>query len=283
MNRNSKGYETLQQCLHNVNFMVGFVMMLSVILVAIFAPQIAHYSYTEQLVGPQYTAPCSDYWFGTDNMGRDIFSRVVYGSRQALWVAFLGATLELIIGVTVGLICGYFGKGIDAIFTFLTDLTWCIPGTILALAVVTVIGKTLTNCVIAIALVAWASYARPVRAKTMSLKTMAFVETGKAFGESSFALMFRYILPNVVPSLIVMVSTTLPSTILSTTTLSFLGMGAQNPSPDWGLALSNGMSYIGSAPWMTIFPALALIYVVLGFSLLGEGVRDILDPHMKSQ
>ena len=112
---------------------------------------------------------------------------------------------------------------------------------------------------------------------------MAFVETGKAFGESSAALMFRYILPNVIPSLIVMVSTTLPGTILSTTTLSFLGMGSQAPSPDWGLNLSKGMDFIGSAPWLSIFPGIALVYTVLGFSLLGEGIRDILDPHLKSQ
>ena len=183
----------------------------------------------------------------------------------------------------VGLICGYFGKWIDRVFSFLTDLTWCIPGTILALAVVTLLGKGLTNSVIAISLVSWASYARPVRAKTMSLKNMAFVETGTAFGESSFSLMFRYILPNVVPSLIVMVSMSLPATILSTTTLSFLGLGSQAPSPDWGLALSKGIDYIGTAPWLSVFPGIALVYTVLGFNLLGEGLRDILDPHMKSQ
>ena len=230
-----------------------------------------------------FLSPSQSHWFGTDELGRDVLSRVIYGTRITLKVAVLGASLELIIGVVVGLSCGYFGGAIDHVFTFLTDLTWCIPGTILALAVVTLIGKSLTNSVIAIAMVCWASYARPIRAKTMSLKTMAFVETGKAFGESSAALMFRYILPNVIPSLIVMVSTTLPGTILSTTTLSFLGMGSQAPSPDWGLNLSKGMDFIGSAPWLSIFPGIALVYTVLGFSLLGEGIRDILDPHLKSQ
>ena len=232
MRGRGKAKETLQACLKNGDFMVGFAILLSVFLVAIFAEQIAPYGYTEQLVG---------------------------------------------------LICGYFGKWIDRIFSFLTDLTWCIPGTILALAVVTLLGKGLTNSVIAISLVSWASYARPVRAKTMSLKNMAFVETGTAFGESSFSLMFRYILPNVVPSLIVMVSMSLPATILSTTTLSFLGLGSQAPSPDWGLALSKGITYIVNAPWLSIFPGIALVYTVLGFNLLGEGLRDILDPHMKSQ
>ncbi|MBR3749731.1 MAG: ABC transporter permease [Firmicutes bacterium] len=278
----SKSKETLHACLHNVNFMIGFFMLLSVVLVAIFADKLAPSGYTD-FVDNAFLSPSQSHWFGTDELGRDVLSRVIYGTRITLKVAILGASLELIIGVVVGLSCGYFGGAIDHVFTFLTDLTWCIPGTILALAVVTLIGKSLTNSVIAIAMVCWASYARPIRAKTMSLKTMAFVETGKAFGESSAALMFRYILPNVIPSLIVMVSTTLPGTILSTTTLSFLGMGSQVPSPDWGLNLSKGMDYIGSAPWLSIFPGIALVYTVLGFSLLGEGIRDILDPHLKSQ
>ena len=278
----SKSKETLHACLHNVNFMIGFFMLLSVVLVAIFADKLAPAGYTD-FVDNAFLSPSQSHWFGTDELGRDVLSRVIYGTRITLKVAILGASLELIIGVVVGLSCGYFGGAIDHVFTFLTDLTWCIPGTILALAVVTLIGKSLTNSVIAIAMVCWASYARPIRAKTMSLKTMAFVETGKAFGESSAALMFRYILPNVVPSLIVMVSTTLPGTILSTTTLSFLGMGSQAPSPDWGLNLSKGMDFIGSAPWLSIFPGIALVYTVLGFSLLGEGIRDILDPHLKSQ
>lgn len=281
--RSNKAKETLLSCLRNWNFMVGFVILLSVILVAVFADVIAPYDYTDQLVGAKYTAPCAEFWFGTDELGRDVFSRTIYGTRITLWVAFLGATLQLVIGVTVGLICGYFGKWVDRVFSFLTDLTWCIPGTILALAVVTLIGKGLTNSVIAISLVSWASYARPIRAKTMSLKTMSFVETGAAFGESAFSLMFRYIFPNVVPSLIVMVSMSLPGTILSTTTLSFLGLGSQAPSPDWGLALSNGINYIGRAPWLSIFPGIALVYTVIGFNLLGEGLRDVLDPHMKAQ
>lgn len=263
--------------------MIGFIVLLSIILIAIFADQIAPYDYTQQNVGGRYEPPSSKFWFGTDELGRDVFSRVVHGASIALWIAFLGAVIQLTIGVLVGLACGFFGKWVDRVLSFLTDLTWCIPGTILALAVVTLIGKGLTNTVIAISLVAWASYARTVRAKTLSLRNMAFVETGKAFGESSFSLMVRYILPNIVPSLIVMVSLNLPSTILSTTTLSFLGLGSQPPSPDWGLAISTGINSITRAPWLSIFPGLALVYTTFGFNLLGEGLRDLLDPHMKSQ
>ena len=282
MKRDSKWKETLQACLKNKNFMIGFLILASIILIAIFAEQIGPYEYTAQNPSIKMSAPSAEHWFGTDELCRDVFSRTVMGTRITLWVAFLGATLALVIGVSVGVVCGYFGGWVDRVFSFLTDLTWCIPGTILALAVVTLIGKGLTNSVIAISLVSWATYARSVRAKTMSLRTMAFVETGRAFGESNFSLMFRYILPNIVPSLIVMVSMSLPSTVMSTTTLSFLGLGSQAPSPDWGLALSNGIAYIGRAPWLSVFPGLALVYTVLGFNLLGEGLRDILDPHMKS-
>ena len=263
--------------------MLGLIILLSVILVAALADVIAPYAFDAQNVGGRLESPSIAHLFGTDDLGRDMFSRIVYGTRIALWVAFLGGTLELVIGVVVGLLCGFFGKWVDRVLTFMTDLTWCIPGTILALAVVTILGKGLTNTIIAISLVAWASYARIVRAKTMSLRNMAFVETGKAFGESNFSLMFRYILPNVVPSLVVMVSQNLPGTILSTTTLSFLGLGSQPPSPDWGLMVSTGLNYISRAPWLTIFPAIALVYVTFGFTLLGEGIRDLIDPHMKTQ
>ena len=280
---NKKWKEKLYECWKNKNFMIGFIVLLSIVLIAIFADQIAPYDYTQQNVGGRYEPPSSKFWFGTDELGRDVFSRVVHGASIALWIAFLGAVIQLTIGVLVGLACGFFGKWVDRVLSFLTDLTWCIPGTILALAVVTLIGKGLTNSVIAISLVAWASYARTVRAKTLSLRNMAFVETGKAFGESSFSLMVRYILPNIVPSLIVMVSLNLPSTILSTTTLSFLGLGSQPPSPDWGLAISTGINSITRAPWLSIFPGLALVYTTFGFNLLGEGLRDLLDPHMKSQ
>lgn len=275
--------ETLNDCWKNKSFMIGLVMLLSVIFVAAFADVIAPYAYDAQNVGPRLVKPSADYLFGTDDLGRDMFSRIIYGSRIALWVAFLGGTLELLIGVVVGLACGFFGKWVDRVLTFMTDLTWCIPGTILALAVVTLIGKGLTNTIIAISLVAWASYARIVRAKTMSLRNMAFVETGKAFGESNVSLMFRYILPNVIPSLVVMVSLNLPGTIMSTTTLSFLGLGSQPPSPDWGLAVSAGLDYISRAPWMSIFPGIALVYTTFAFTLLGEGIRDLIDPHMKTQ
>lgn len=275
--------EFLTSCYKNKNFLIGLIMVLSVIILAVFAKQIAPYPFDEVHQSDILTGPCSQYFFGTDNMGRDLFSRIVFGTRITLQVAFIGAGLQLVVGVFIGLLCGYYGGAADKGLTFIADLTWCIPGMIMALAVVTIIGAGLTNAIIAIAIVNWASYARMVRAKTMSIKNQAFIETGISFGESDLAIMFRYILPNIVPILIVNVSMQLPGTIMSTTTLSFLGVGSQPPSPDWGLMVSEGINFISRGPWLCIFPGLALVYTVFGFNIMGEGLRDLLDPRMKSQ
>lgn len=275
--------EFLNNCHRNKNFIVGFVIVASIIIVAIFAEQIAPYPYDEAHPQDILMKPCKQYIFGTDNMGRDLFSRIIYGTRIALRVALIGAGLQLVVGTVVGLVCGYFGGKIDRILMFIADLTYAIPGMVMALAVVTVLGSSLMNAIIAIAVVNWASYARVVRAKTMGIKNMAFIETGIAFGESAWSIMFRYILPNIIPVLIVTVSMQLPGTIMSTTTLSFLGVGSQAPSPDWGLMVSESINYISRGPWICVFPGLALVYTVFGFNIMGDGLRDLLDPKMKSQ
>lgn len=274
--------EFFRNCWKNVNFMVGIIMLLSVILLAIFANQIAPYGENDMNPLDKFLPPSSEHIMGTDNVGRDLLSRIIFGTRITLKVALVGGSIQLVLGVVIGLLCGYYGGLVDRIMLFLADLTWCVPGMIMALAVVTIMGSNLTNAIIAIALVNWASMARTVRAKTMSIKNMAFIETGVAFGENDASLMFRYILPNIVPALIVMVSMSLPGTIMSTTTLSFLGVGSQPPSPDWGLMVSDGITNISKAPWLAIFPGLALVYTVLAFNILGEGLRDLLDPRMKS-
>ena len=275
--------EFFRSCYKNLNFMVGAIMLLSIIIIAVFADYIAPFEYDENDVSAVLQPPSATHILGTDKLGRDLWSRIVYGTRIAFKVAAIGGAIQLFLGVVVGLFCGYAGGIVDRSMLFFADLTWCVPGMVMALAVVTILGSNLTNAIIAIALVNWASMARTVRAKTMSLKNMAFIETGIAFGENNLALMFRYILPNIIPALIVMFSMSLPGTIMSTTTLSFLGVGSQPPSPDWGLMVSEGITYITRAPWLAIYPGLALVYTVLSFSVLGEGLRDLLDPRTKSQ
>ena len=268
---------------HNRNLAIGTVMVLIVVLVAIFADQIAPYSFDDSYVAPKFTKPCSEFPFGTDDFGRDMFSRIVYGSRISLRVALLAAVIEICLGVSIGLLAGYYGGNLDRLLSFIGDLTWSMPPIIMSMAVITVLGKGLTNVIIAIAIVSWASYARTVRAKTQSLKNMAFVETGAAFNETDFSLMVRYILPNIVPTIIVLASLSIPSTIMNTTALSVLGLGSMPPSPDWGLLLSNSMSYISIAPWLAIFPGVALVFTVFAFNLFGEGLRDLLDPRLQSR
>ncbi len=275
--------EFLRPFLKNRNFMIGAIMVLIVILVAIFAGIIAPYDYDAANMTSQLQAPSSKFLFGTDEFGRDMFSRVIYGSRIALRVAVLAALIEITLGVSLGLVSGYYGGVTDRITSFFADLTWSMPPIIMSMAVITVLGKGLDNVIIAIAIVSWAQYARIVRAKTQSLRNMAFVETAIAFNERDASIMIRYILPNILPSIIVLASLSIPATIMSTTALSFLGLGAQAPSPDWGLALSTSMKNIRNAPWLAIYPGVALVFTVFGFNLLGEGVRDLLDPRMKTR
>lgn len=273
----------MRSVLHNRNLLIGTVMVLAVIVIAVFADVIAPYPYDAANLAPKLTAPCAEFPFGTDAFGRDMFSRVIYGSRISLRVALLAALIEVVLGVSLGLLAGYYGGNVDRIISFVGDLTWSMPPIIMSMAVITVLGKSLDNVIIAISVVSWAQYTRVVRAKTQSIKNMAFVETGIAFNERDVSVMLRYILPNIVPSIIVLASLSIPSTIMSTTALSFLGLGSQPPSPDWGLALSASMDNISTAPWLAVYPGIALVFTVFGFNLFGEGLRDILDPRLKSR
>jgi len=267
--------------LKNKTFCVGFFIFFSVLFIAVFADIIAPYAYDEMEIINKLTNPNQQHLFGTDRYGRDIFSRVIYGSRIALRVGLIVVLIESFIGISLGLLAGYYGGITNRIILFITDLTWSMPPIILALAIITMLGPSLNNVVISIAVVSWAQFTRIVRAKTQSLKNMPFIEAARAFGENDFNIILRYILPNVMPSIIVITTLALPSAILLTSSLGFLGLGAQPPLPDWGVILSNGIPFIRKAPWITIFPGLAIVYTVLGFNLIGEGLRDILDPKLK--
>lgn len=280
---NAKFKKNFRMCVRNRSLLIGSIMILIVVLAAIFADVVAPYEYDQADMSKKLLMPCKNFLFGTDDFGRDVFSRVIYGSRIALRVALLAAAIEIVLGVTIGVLAGYYGGTVDRILSFFADLTWSMPPIIMSMAVITVLGKGLDNVIIAIAVVSWAQYARVVRAKTQALKNMAFVETAMAFNESNAAIMLRYILPNIVPSIIVLASLSIPATITSTTALSFLGLGAQPPSPDWGLALSDSMNNISTAPWLAVYPGFALVFTVFGFNLFGEGLRDILDPRLKSR
>lgn len=265
----------------NRMFIIGFVIFFIVLVFAFFADALAPHDYSATDINNALLSPRSEFPFGTDQYGRCIYSRVIYGSRIALKVGLLVVAVETVIGVTLGLLAGYYGKKLDKLILFITDLTWAIPPLIMALAIVTMLGPSLNNVVVAIAVVSWAQFTRIVRTKTQAIKTLSYVEAARVYGENDFNILVRYILPNVMSTIIVLASLSLPAAILSTTSLGFLGLGAQPPAPDWGLILSDGINFVKKAPWISIFPGLAIVFTVLGFNLLGEGLRDLLDPRLK--
>lgn len=271
----------LKEGMKNKTFLLGMIMVVSILFISTFADYIAPYPYYEINSEDALKAPGDGYIWGTDQLGRDLFSRVIYGTRIALKVAIIAVVLQTIIGVSIGLIGGYFGGIIDKILSFMTDLTWAMPPLIMALAVITILGPGLNNVIAAIAVVSWAQFARIVRAKTQAIKNLSFVEMGVTIGEKKRVLMVKYILPNIIPSIIVIATVSIPNMIMSTTALGFLGLGSQPPEPDWGVLLSEGVNYMSSAPWLSVFPGVAIAYTVLGFNLLGEGLRDVLDPRLK--
>ncbi|MGF6376242.1 peptide/nickel transport system permease protein [Clostridiales Family XIII bacterium PM5-7] len=271
----------LKRMMNNKMFLIGSILFLIVVLVVIFAPFIAPHTYQEQNFAMRLAGPCAEYPLGTDQYGRCIFSRIIYGSRIALSVGIVAVVIESLIGVTLGIISGYFGKKLDKIVLFITDTTWSIPPIILAMAIVLMLGSSAMNVAIAVAVVSWAQFTKIVRAKVQSLKNLSYIEAAKIYGESNFSIIIRYILPNLTSTIIILATLALPSAILSTTSMGFLGLGAQQPQPDWGMILSDGIQYIKNAPWISIAPGIAIIWTVLGFNLVGEGVKELLDPRLK--
>jgi peptide/nickel transport system permease protein len=274
------------RALRNPSFMIGAALLLLVIFCAIFADVLCPQGYDavnimDKLKKPSFQDPTSPYPLGTDHVGRDLLARIVHGSRIALQVGLVAVVIETIIGVLLGLLSGYYGGKLGNAIMFLTDLTWAIPPVVLALAIVTAIGTGLMNVVVSIAVVSWAQFARIVRSKTQALKNLPFIEAARAIGESDFSIIVRYILPNVMSQVLVIATLALPTAILSTSALSFMGLGAQQPLPDWGSILSDGINYMRQSPFLTIAPGVALVVTVLGFNLLGEGLREMLDPKMK--
>jgi len=274
-------YKVLLTACQNKTFIVGLFILVSLFTTAIFSDWIAPFTYDEIKIADALQPPSGNHLLGTDHLGRDCFSRLVYGSRIVLKVGAIAVTIQTLVGVILGLLAGYYGGWQDRVIIFFTDVVWALPPIVLAIAICTMLGPGLTNVIIAIAVVSWAQFTRIVRSKTQSLKNMPYIEAARALGENDFSIIVRYILPNVIPVIIVLATLALPIAVINTTALGFLGLGAQPPQPDWGVILFESMTYIRKAPWISIFPGLAIIYVVLGFNLLGEGLRDVLDPRLK--
>ncbi len=260
---------------------IGTVIVFLFLILAIFAPLIAPYGINEQSLGERFSAPSAAHWFGTDDFGRDIFSRVVYGARISLWVGFFSVLGSVILGTLLGLMAGYGGRLLDAVISRLFDILLAFPSILLAIAIVSILGPSLQNALIAIAIINVPTFGRLVRSKVLSIKQEEYVLAAKAVGMSHRRIVLRHILPNSMVPVIVQATLAIGTAIIEAAALGFLGLGAQAPSPEWGKMLADARPYLVQAPWTLFFPGIAIMLTVLGFNLMGDGLRDTLDPKMK--
>ena len=260
---------------------VGGILVVALILLAIFAPLIAPFPSDEMGAGMALVPPGSGYWFGTDEFGRDIFSRVVYGSRLTIQVGLIAVGISLTIGTLTGLVAGYAGGWTERILMRLVDVVFSFTETLIALAAVAVLGPSLTNAMIAVGIAAIPFYARVAYSVTLVERNRAYFDAAYVAGAGHLRLIFIHLLPNIIPPLIVVATLGVSSAVLAAAGLSFLGLGAQPPSPEWGSMLSSGRDYFTQAPWIMFYPGVAIMVVVLAFNLLGDGIREALDPRQR--
>jgi peptide/nickel transport system permease protein/oligopeptide transport system permease protein len=261
--------------------MAGAAVILLFVIIAVFAPLFSPYD-PYALNFDNRLAPMSgEHLLGTDMFGRDVLSRIFYGARISLVIGLVPSAAALAIGTVLGLIAGYMGKAADFIIMRLADVVLSFPSLLLAMVIMYTLGASLLNLFIALSIIDWGVTARTVRAQTLSFREKEFVEAAQALGVKKRKIMFRHILPNCVPSLMVILTLDIPMAVLAEAGLSFLGVGAQPPQASWGLMVSENKSYLFSAPWVALAPGIAIVLLVLAFNFVGDGLRDALDPYMQ--
>jgi peptide/nickel transport system permease protein len=263
---------------HRKSAMLGLVVICILIFLAIFAPLIAPFDPAQQSWTAVRKAPSWAHWFGTDESGRDLLSRVIYGARASLLAGVVSVTIALTAGVPIGLLAGYRGGWIDALISRITDAMLACPNLILAIALAAFLGPSLTNAMIAIGITATPVFVRLTRGQVLAVKVEDYVEAARAVGNPGWRIAVKHILPNIMPALLVQATLAIAAAIIAEASLSFLGLGQQPPAPSWGSMLNTAQRFLTSAPWMAIWPGLAIFLSVLSFNLLGDGLRDALDP-----
>ena len=260
---------------------VGTSIIIFLLLVAAIAPLLATHDPYEQVLPNRLQPPSAQHYFGTDSLGRDIYSRVVYGSRVTLSIAFLVAAISTPLGLVIGVLAGYFGGALDEILMRLSDVFLAFPKLILAIAFAAALGPGVENAIVAISVANWPSYARLARAETLSVRNNDYIQVIRSMGASNLRIMVGHITPMCLSSIIVRLSLDMGTIILTAAGLGFLGLGAQPPVPEWGLMVSDGRQFLVDQWWVSTLPGFAILVVVMGFNLMGDGFRDILDPHQR--
>lgn len=273
--------DLLRSFIRHRSAVIGGVIVLFFILVALAAPLIAPYDYKTVNENIRLSAPSEEHWLGTDDLGRDIFSRIVYGARISLWVGFVAVSGSIVVGSLLGLIAGFYGGWRDVIISRIFDILLAFPSILLAIAIVAMLGPSLENALIAIAIINIPTFGRLMRSRVLSIKEEDYILAAQAMGMKNGRILFHHILPNSWTPIMVQGTLGFATAVIEAAALGFLGLGAQPPDPEWGKMLADARPYIQTAPWTMIFPGLAIMATVLGFNLLGDGLRDIMDPRMK--
>ncbi|MDB5078151.1 MAG: hypothetical protein JWP00_75 [Chloroflexi bacterium] len=273
----------MRRLFRNRTALVGLFLLFLVIGSAAFAPWIAPYPIDKLGVGPRLQGPTLQHLFGTDALGRDLFSRIIFGSQTALQAGFITIVIAAVVGTLIGLVSGYYGGWLDVVLMRITDLLLAFPSIFLALLILSVLGTGLTNGIIAIGISTIPNFARVVRGAVLTVTAQDYVLAAQATGSPNRRILIKTVLPNTMAPIIVLVTLVFPAAVLASAGLSFIGLGAQPPSPDWGAQLVEGQVYLRTAPWLFNFPGLAIFITVMGSNLLGNALRDLLDPQQRGR
>jgi peptide/nickel transport system permease protein len=275
------GRRAWRRLLRRRGAMLGLAFVIFFVLLALFAPYIAPYDPVATSWSAVRKAPSAEYWFGTDEIGRDVLSRVVWGARASLLAGLVSVCISMALGVPIGLLAGYVGGWVDGLISRFTDSMLAVPFLILAIALAAFLGPSLTNAMIAIGVSATPVFIRLTRAQVLAVKVEDYVEAARAVGNPHWRIALRHILPNVLPPLIVQSTLAIAAAVIAEASLSFLGLGQQPPAPSWGSMLNTAKNFVDQAPWMAVWPGVSIFLLVLSFNLLGDGLRDALDPRHK--
>jgi peptide/nickel transport system permease protein len=277
----SPGKRAMLRLVRRRGAMLGLAIVLFFIVIALCAPLLAPYDPLQTSWSALRKPPSGAYWFGTDELGRDVLSRVIWGARASLLAGLVSVSISMAFGVPIGLVAGYVGGWVDGLISRFTDAMLAVPFLILAIALAAFLGPSLTNAMIAIGVSAMPVFIRLTRAQVLSVKVEDYIEAARAVGNPHWRIALRHILPNTLPPLIVQATLTIATAIIAEASLSFLGLGQQPPAPSWGSMLNTAKNYVDNAPWMAIWPGVSIFLLVLSFNLLGDGLRDALDPRHK--
>ncbi len=281
----AEGFGTLMRRMARDNKLavLSAIVILLMVLAAVFAPFLSKYDPAYMDLMKRLSAPSAEHLFGTDEAGRDILARTLYGARVSLLVGVVPTVVSMLIGAVLGAVSGFAGGFTDTLIMRIADIMLAFPSMLLAMVIMYVLGDGLINVFLTLAIVNWASVARIVRSETLRLKETEYVEAARVIGVRKAVIIFRHILPNCIPTLIVLFTLNVPSAILTESSLSFLGLGIQAPDASWGLMVNTGRQFLYNAPWLSLIPSAAIMIIVLAFNFLGDGLRDVLDPHQKNR